>query len=48
MAGMVPAAQLLIALGVFMAGIGVIVWAGSGYARKKAPDNPPPSAPETD
>lgn len=35
MGGMVPAAQLLIALGVFMAGIGVIVWAGSKYSRKK-------------
>jgi hypothetical protein len=35
MAGVIPAAQLLIALGVMMAGIGVIVWAGSKYPAKK-------------
>jgi hypothetical protein len=36
MASMVPAAQLLIALGFLMAGIGVVVWAGSKYPQKKA------------
>jgi hypothetical protein len=35
MANLIPAAQLLIALGVFMAGIGVIVWAGSKYPARK-------------
>jgi hypothetical protein len=35
MGDMIPAAQLLIALGIFMAGIGVIVWAGSKYPGKK-------------
>jgi hypothetical protein len=35
MANLIPAAQLLIALGVFMAGIGVIVWAGSRYPSRK-------------
>lgn len=34
MGSMTPAAQMLIALGVFMAGIGVIVWAGSKYKQK--------------
>lgn len=36
MGSIVPAAQLLIALGVLMAGIGVIVWAGSKYPSRKA------------
>jgi hypothetical protein len=35
MGSLAPAAQLLIALGVFMAGIGVLVWAGSRYPGKK-------------
>jgi hypothetical protein len=34
MADMIPAAQLLIALGIFMAGIGILVWAGSRYSKK--------------
>jgi hypothetical protein len=35
MGSLIPAAQLLIALGVMMAGVGVIVWAGSKYPPKK-------------